>query len=79
MQEGVIQSTPAANLGSIYGWGFPSFKGGVIQYINDYGLEAFLERCGVLQEKFGRRFKASKMLSELVTEPELIGDKANSW
>lgn len=79
MQEGVIQSAPAANLGSIYGWGFPSFKGGVIQYINDYGLEAFLNRCKVLQEKFGRRFKASKMLSEIIAEPELIGDKANSW
>jgi 3-hydroxyacyl-CoA dehydrogenase/enoyl-CoA hydratase/3-hydroxybutyryl-CoA epimerase len=79
MQEGVIQSTSAANLGSIYGWGFPSFKGGVIQYINDYGLEGFLVRCQYLQKKYGRRFKASKMLSEIIAEPELIGDKVNSW
>ncbi len=70
MQERVIHSIPAANLGSIYGWGFPAFKGGVIQYIHDYGIAAFLEKCNNFQKKYGQRFKAPKFLRQIV-EPLL--------
>ena len=64
LQEGVIQSIPEANLGSIYGWGFPKFKGGVIQYINDYGLAEFIERCKVYEKQYGPRYKAPSLLLE---------------
>ena len=74
MQEGVINSIAAANLGSIYGWGFPAFKGGTIQYIADYGLEAFVARCKYLRAKHGSRFRVPKKLEELVKETELVGD-----
>lgn len=65
MQEKVIESVAAANLGSIYGWGFPSFKGGVLQYVADYGKAAFLERCRIYQERYGQRFKAPSLLRKL--------------
>lgn len=65
MQEKVIESVPAANLGSIYGWGFPAFKGGVLQYVADYGKEAFLERCSLFQERYGQRFKAPRLLRQM--------------
>ncbi len=64
MQEGVIESVAAANLGSIYGWGFPAFKGGVLQYVSDYGKEAFLAKCDLYRSKYGQRFKAPKLLRE---------------
>lgn len=66
MQEKVIQSVPAANLGSIYGWGFPAFKGGVIQYINDYGADAFVRRCGVFKKKHGQRFSVPSKLRAIL-------------
>lgn len=65
MQEGVIQSVPAANLGSIYGWGFPSYKGGVMQYVHDYGMEQFVERCKKYEKQFGQRFKAPPLLKKM--------------
>lgn len=65
MQEGVIESVAAANLGSIYGWGFPACKGGVIQFIDDYGKEAFLEKCKELEQLFGPRYKVPKFLHQL--------------
>lgn len=70
MQEKVIHSVAAANLGSIYGWGFPAFKGGVIQFIHDFGADAFMEECKKLEEQYGQRFKAPRLLSKL--EPEKI-------
>ncbi len=32
LDEGVVQSADDANIGSILGWGFPLFHGGVVQY-----------------------------------------------
>ena len=62
LQEKIIHSVPEANLGSIYGWGFPSFKGGVLQYINDYGIGAFVERCSQFEKIHGPRFKVPSLL-----------------
>lgn len=66
MQEKVIQSVAEANLGSAFGWGFPAYRGGVIQFVNDYGPEAFLKKCKQYQKAFGPRFKVPKMLTKLV-------------
>lgn len=62
LQEGIIESVAEANLGSIYGWGFPRFNGGVLQYVNSYGLPEFLERCKHYEKLHGPRFKAPKWL-----------------
>ncbi|MFZ4427754.1 MAG: 3-hydroxyacyl-CoA dehydrogenase NAD-binding domain-containing protein [Saprospiraceae bacterium] len=62
MQEGVVQSVEAANLGSIYGWGFPAARGGVIQFIHDCGIETFLQKCKALREKLGPRFRTPGIL-----------------
>ena len=72
LQEGVIQSIPEANLGSIYGWGFPAFKGGAVQYINDYGLAAFIEKCELYEEQLGRRFKVPSLLKKKRKEGTLV-------
>ncbi|MFM8449283.1 MAG: 3-hydroxyacyl-CoA dehydrogenase NAD-binding domain-containing protein [Haliscomenobacter sp.] len=65
MQEGVIQSVAAANLGSIYGWGFPACKGGVIQFIEDYGKEAFQKKCRELEQAFGPRYQIPRYFQQL--------------
>ncbi len=65
MQEQVIQSAPAANLGSLYGWGFPESTGGVIQYISSYGVMPFLAQCKVYETAFGQRFRAPRLIREL--------------
>ncbi|MEL6865043.1 MAG: 3-hydroxyacyl-CoA dehydrogenase NAD-binding domain-containing protein, partial [Bacteroidota bacterium] len=62
LQEGIIHSIAEANLGSIYGWGFPAYKGGVLQFVNDYGLEAFIDRCRHYEKLHGPRFKVPSLL-----------------
>ncbi|MCB0552297.1 MAG: enoyl-CoA hydratase/isomerase family protein [Phaeodactylibacter sp.] len=66
MQEKVIHSVAAANLGSIHGWGFPAFKGGVIQFIHDYGVDDFIAQCKLYQKAHGQRFRAPRELREIV-------------
>ncbi|OAV42711.1 3-hydroxyacyl-CoA dehydrogenase NAD-binding domain-containing protein [Lewinella sp. 4G2] len=65
LQEKVITEPAAANLGSVYGWGFPKYTGGVLRYVESYGKEAFIARCGELKERYGQRFTVPKYLREL--------------
>jgi len=64
MQEKVITSVPEANLGSIYGWGFPAFTGGIFQYVNSYGLNNFIEKCEQFQQDYGPRFRVPRILKK---------------
>ncbi|MHB8765817.1 MAG: 3-hydroxyacyl-CoA dehydrogenase, partial [Deferrisomatales bacterium] len=64
LDEGVLTSVADANLGSVYGWGFPPFKGGVLQFINDRGLAAFAARSRELAERWGDRFAPPASLEE---------------
>ena len=68
MQEKVIESVPAANVGSIHGWGFPAFKGGVIQYVYDYGKDDFVKRCKALQKAHGQRFRLPAKFDKIVSQ-----------
>ena len=58
MDEEVITSVPDANIGSIFGIGFPAWSGGVVQYINQYegGLAGFVARARELAARYGERF-----------------------
>ncbi|MGN7155026.1 3-hydroxyacyl-CoA dehydrogenase NAD-binding domain-containing protein [Dietzia cercidiphylli] len=64
LDEGVLRSTADANIGSVYGIGFPVWTGGVIQYINGYpgGLKAFVDRADELHERYGLRFEPTDSL-----------------
>jgi 3-hydroxyacyl-CoA dehydrogenase / enoyl-CoA hydratase / 3-hydroxybutyryl-CoA epimerase len=77
-EEGVIESSAAANIGSIMGIGFPASSGGAAQFMTGYqavdehgdgvgpiGLEAFLARADQLAERYGERFRPSAYLRDL--------------
>ena len=65
-EEGVITSTAAANIGSIFGIGFPANKGGVAQFIENYegGVAGFIARAQELADSYGERFRPSAWLVE---------------
>lgn len=56
--EGVLTTTADANIGSIFGIGFPAWTGGVHQFIVGYpgGRAAFVARADYLAETYGERF-----------------------
>ena len=58
MDEGVLDSVPDANIGSIFGIGFPPWTGGVLQYIDGYqgGPAGFVRRAEELGARYGERF-----------------------
>ncbi|HPJ17543.1 MAG TPA: 3-hydroxyacyl-CoA dehydrogenase NAD-binding domain-containing protein [Actinomycetota bacterium] len=64
LDEGVLRNVPDANIGSIFGIGFPPWTGGVLQYINGYGLTEFVARARELAAEFGDRFEPPASLVE---------------
>ncbi len=57
LQEGVLGSVHEANIGSIFGIGFPVWTGGALQFIYRQGVSAFAERCQSLAARHGAGFK----------------------
>ena len=62
-EEGVLRTVPDANIGSVFGIGFPPMQGGAIQYVNGYeaadgsiGVAAFAARARELAATYGDRF-----------------------
>ncbi|MEO6604204.1 MAG: 3-hydroxyacyl-CoA dehydrogenase NAD-binding domain-containing protein, partial [Aeromicrobium sp.] len=69
LEENVLRTVADANIGSIFGIGFPPLLGGALQYINGYeapdcriGVEAFVERTQELAAKYGERFEPPALL-----------------
>ncbi len=57
LAEGVLSSVHEANIGSIFGIGFPAWTGGALQFIYGQGVAKFAERCGALATAHGQGFK----------------------
>lgn len=56
MDEGVVTDPADADIGSIFGWGFPPYTGGTLSFIETVGLRAFVEEADRLAERYGERF-----------------------
>ncbi|MET9489372.1 MULTISPECIES: 3-hydroxyacyl-CoA dehydrogenase NAD-binding domain-containing protein [unclassified Nocardia] len=62
--EGVLTTTADANIGSIFGIGYPAWTGGVHQFVVGYpgGTAGFVARADELAAKFGERFEVPASL-----------------
>jgi 3-hydroxyacyl-CoA dehydrogenase/enoyl-CoA hydratase/3-hydroxybutyryl-CoA epimerase len=59
LAEGVLTSAAEANIGSIFGIGFPAWTGGAIQFIASEGRDRFLANAAALAARYGERFAIS--------------------
>jgi 3-hydroxyacyl-CoA dehydrogenase/enoyl-CoA hydratase/3-hydroxybutyryl-CoA epimerase len=71
IDEGVIERTADANIGSIFGIGFPACTGGVVQYEDQYpgGVGGFVARARELAARYGAQFQPPASLVARVEEP----------
>ena len=78
LDEGVIESVADANIGSIFGIGFPGWTGGVVQYMNGYegGLAGFVARARELAATYGDRFEPPASLVAKADAGETYSDAA---
>lgn len=72
LETNVLSSVADGNIGSILGISAPAWTGGYIQFVNTYGLQNFIDRCGQLEQEYGRRFRAPAIVQEKLSANELF-------
>jgi 3-hydroxyacyl-CoA dehydrogenase/enoyl-CoA hydratase/3-hydroxybutyryl-CoA epimerase len=65
MEENVVTDPREADVGSILGFGFAPFTGGVLSLIDGLGAKAFVARARELAAKYGPRFEPSAGLAAM--------------
>jgi 3-hydroxyacyl-CoA dehydrogenase/enoyl-CoA hydratase/3-hydroxybutyryl-CoA epimerase len=68
VQEKIVSDPREADVGSILGWGFAPYTGGVLSFIDTIGAEAFVRRAGQLARAHGEPFKVPKILRDMAKD-----------
>jgi len=64
LEEGVLRNTKDGDVGSLLGFGFPPYTGGVFSYIDYVGVAQFVADCDDFAQRFGERFQVPDSLRE---------------
>ena len=72
LEEKVLINVHDANIGSIFGIGFPAWTGGALQFINSEGLAKFVKRADELAAKHGPRFAVPTIVRDKAAKGELF-------
>jgi len=64
LSENVLTTVHDANVGSIFGIGFPAWTGGALQFIYSMGIDAFCARAAELAQRHGAGFALSAEVRE---------------
>ncbi|HMJ55003.1 MAG TPA: 3-hydroxyacyl-CoA dehydrogenase NAD-binding domain-containing protein [Polyangiaceae bacterium] len=68
IEEGVITSPADADVGVVMAVGFPAYTGGPCTFMDNYGIEAFVDEADRLAKQWGLRFAPPEMLREMAAE-----------
>ncbi len=71
-EEGVMDHPADADIGSIFGWGFPPWTGGTLSFIDMVGIRHFVSVCDRMAEAYGPRFAVSDWLRERAEREQLF-------
>ena len=72
LAEGVLTTVHDANIGSIFGIGFPGWTGGALQFIYSTGIDAFLHRAEVLASKHGPGFVVAPQVKDAIRKHQPV-------
>jgi 3-hydroxyacyl-CoA dehydrogenase/enoyl-CoA hydratase/3-hydroxybutyryl-CoA epimerase len=75
LAEGVLTSVHDANIGSIFGIGFPGWTGGALQFVYGMGITAFLARSRELAARHGPGFAVTPEVEEALRRFEPSADR----
>jgi 3-hydroxyacyl-CoA dehydrogenase / enoyl-CoA hydratase / 3-hydroxybutyryl-CoA epimerase len=65
IEEGVVTDPRHADVGALLGWGFASWTGGPLSFIDMVGPRSFVERATALTDKHGDRFTPPGILLDM--------------
>jgi 3-hydroxyacyl-CoA dehydrogenase/enoyl-CoA hydratase/3-hydroxybutyryl-CoA epimerase len=70
MEEGIIEDPADVDIGVIFGFGFPPFRGGLLQEADRHGLDWVVSRLEGYAARLGRRFEPAELLRGMARKGE---------
>jgi 3-hydroxyacyl-CoA dehydrogenase / enoyl-CoA hydratase / 3-hydroxybutyryl-CoA epimerase len=64
MGEGVVRQPRDGDVGAIYGFGFPPFRGGPLRYLDDLGADRVFADLQRMADRLGARFAPCEVIVE---------------
>ena len=68
LEEGVVDNAAYLDMAMVMGTGFPPFRGGLLAYADERGIESVVARLKVLSTLYGARFEPSRLLMTMAQE-----------
>jgi len=65
LDEGVLTDPRDGDVGSILGWGFPTYTGGAVSYVDYVGAQNFVKESDRMRVSYGERFSAPQSLRDM--------------
>ncbi len=72
LTEGVLTTVHDANIGSIFGIGFPAWTGGAMQFIYSTGIDKFMHRADALAARFGTGFAMTEAVRSTIRQHQPV-------
>jgi len=70
LHEGVIDSPRDGDVGAVFGFGFPPFRGGPFRYIDSIGVDEVVRQLEQLNDRFPGRFEPAELLTMMARRGE---------
>jgi 3-hydroxyacyl-CoA dehydrogenase/enoyl-CoA hydratase/3-hydroxybutyryl-CoA epimerase len=70
MEEGILTNPADVDIGVIFGFGFPPFRGGLLREADRHGLPWVVERLDHYAERYGDRLRPAARLREMAGRGE---------
>ncbi len=74
LDEGVVRSARDADIGAVFGIGFPPFRGGPLRYADSVGAAALVEDLEDHRQRLGERFEPASVLVKMAREGRRFHD-----
>lgn len=65
LEENVVANAASLDMAMIMGIGFPPFRGGLLKYADELGIDYVVNTLNRLKEQYGERFAPSKYLLDM--------------
>lgn len=72
LDDGTVRNVRDADIGAVYGIGFPPFLGGPMRYIDTLGAANLVKKLQDLQQKYGNRFAPCEGLVRRAAEGQKL-------
>jgi 3-hydroxyacyl-CoA dehydrogenase/enoyl-CoA hydratase/3-hydroxybutyryl-CoA epimerase/enoyl-CoA isomerase len=74
LDDGIVETPTEADMGLLYGVGFPAFRGGALKYADTIGLKTIIEKCAKYAH-LGKLYEPTESMKKMAAEGKTFYSK----